>query len=153
MARHYLDHASTSTLRPAAREALTTALELCADPGRIHEEGLTARHAVEVARQQVADLLGAHSREVVFTSGATESIAMACHGAARQDPEGRRSHSVLAALEHSAVRLCADREGPSTVVGVDRAGRIDPDVLLGAVGDDGTGPGTGRGRRRPLRPV
>jgi len=72
----------------------------------------------------------------VFTSGATESIAMACHGAARRDPEGRRSHSVLAALEHSAVRLCVDREGPSTVVGVDRAGRIDPDDLLGAVGDD-----------------
>ncbi|MBC8364895.1 MAG: cysteine desulfurase [Actinobacteria bacterium] len=136
MTRHYLDHASTSPLRPAALDALTSALGLVADPGRIHQEALTARHAVEVARQQVADLLGARSREVVFTSGATESIAMACHGAARRDSEGRRTRSVLAAVEHSAVRHCADREGPTTVVGVDRAGRVDPDELLTAVGED-----------------
>ena len=136
MTRHYLDHASTSPLRPAARDALTAALGLGADPGRIHEEALAARHAVEVARQQVADLLGARSREVVFTSGATESIAMACHGAARRDAEGQKTRSVLAAVEHSAVRHCADREGPVTVVGVDRAGRIDPDELVAAVGDD-----------------
>lgn len=133
MPRHYLDHASTSPLRPAARDALTAALALNADPGRIHEEALAARHAVEVARQQVADLLGARSREVVFTSGATESIAMACHGAARKD---HRRGSVLAAVEHSAVRHCADREGPVAVVGVDRRGRVDPDELLAAIGDD-----------------
>ena len=84
----------------------------------------------------MADLLGARSREVVFTSGATESIAMACHGAARRDAEGQKTRSVLAAVEHSAVRHCADREGPVTVIGVDRAGRIDPDELVAAVGDD-----------------
>ena len=46
-----------------------------ADPGRIHLEGMTARVALEEAREQVAGLVGARSREVVFTSGATEAIA------------------------------------------------------------------------------
>ena len=148
MTRHYLDHASTSLLRPAARDALTAALGLDADPGRIHEEALAARHAVEVARQQVADLLGARNQEVVFTSGATESIALACHGAARRDAEGQKTRSGPAAVEHSAVRHCADREGPVTVVGVDRAGvaahsgsacaseGLEPSPVLEAMGVD-----------------
>ena len=42
------------------------------DPGCIHHEGIVARHAVETAREQVAAMLGARNREVVFTSGATE---------------------------------------------------------------------------------
>ena len=133
MSRRYLDHASTSPTRPEAMAALVAAVETWGDPGRIHAEGMTARHAVEVARQQVADLAGARSREVVFTSGATEAIAMACHGAARRD---HRTHSVVPAVEHSAVRRCAEREGPVTVVGVDRRGRIDPGEVLAAVTDE-----------------
>ena len=76
MSRAYLDHASTSPLRPEALDAMVEALHrLSGDPGRIHEEGMAARVALEQAREQVAALVGAHSREVVFTSGATESIA------------------------------------------------------------------------------
>jgi cysteine desulfurase len=132
--RAYLDHASTSPLRPAALAAMCAALEgVGADPGRIHHEGMVARVALEQAREQVADLLGARPREVVFTSGATESIATACFGAARRDPD--RTHSVLAAVEHSAVRQCAER-APTTVVGVDGLGRVDPDELLGAARPD-----------------
>lgn len=129
--RAYLDHASTSPLRPAALEGMCGALEgIGADPGRIHHEGMVARVALETAREQVAELLGARPREVVFTSGATESIATACHGAHQRDPD--RTHSVLPAVEHSAVRQCAER-GPSTVVGVDGLGRVVPDELLGAI--------------------
>ena len=102
MARHYLDHASTSPLRPAAREALTTALELCADPGRIHEEGLTARHAVEVARQQVADLLGCRASEVIFTGGGTEADNAALRGAASALRQSG-NHIVTSSIEHPAV--------------------------------------------------
>jgi cysteine desulfurase len=101
------------------------------DPGRIHAEGLEARVAVETAREQVAALLGARPRSVVFTSGATEAIAAACWGAAE-----RGGHQVLAAVEHSAVRLAAELHGEVTIVGVDRHGRVDPDELLGAVRDD-----------------
>lgn len=101
-----------------------------ADPGRVHTEGHAARVAVEVARQQVADLLGARSREVVFTSGATESIATATWMATE-----RGDHVVLAAVEHSAVREAATRH-EATVVGVDGNGRVDPGELLAAVRDD-----------------
>ncbi|HEX5367359.1 MAG TPA: aminotransferase class V-fold PLP-dependent enzyme, partial [Acidimicrobiales bacterium] len=68
--RSYLDHASTSPLRPEARLAMVAALDLVGDPGRVHHEGLAARATVEAARADVARLLGARPREVVLTSGA-----------------------------------------------------------------------------------
>jgi cysteine desulfurase len=127
--RHYLDHASTSPLRPEARDAMVEALDVgLGDPSRIHEEGMSARHDVEVARAQVAELVGARSREVVFTSGATEAIAAAVWGASQ-----RGTHQVMPAVEHSAVRDQAERAGDVTVVGVDRLGRVDPDEVLDAV--------------------
>ena len=129
--RSYLDHASTSPLRPDARAALVAALDVAGDPGRIHAEGMTARVTVEQARQQVADLLGARPREVVFTSGATEAIAAACWGAS---PRGR--HQVVPAVEHSAVRQAAAGHGEVTVVPVDGRGRVDVQDLLAAVRDD-----------------
>ncbi|MFP3899461.1 MAG: cysteine desulfurase family protein [Acidimicrobiia bacterium] len=129
--RSYLDHASSSPLRPEARAALVDALDLAGDPGRIHTEGLLARTALETAREQVATLLGARSREVVLTSGATEAIAAACWGAAERGP-----HQVVTAVEHSAVRLAAARHGEVSVVGVDGRGRVDADEVLAAVRPD-----------------
>ncbi len=112
---------------------------LTGDPGRIHEEGMAARVALEQAREQVAALLGARAREVVFTSGATESIAAAVFGAAERaegksltDSDGR-THHVVTAVEHSAVRFSAERAGGVTVVPVDRHGRVDADEVLAAI--------------------
>ncbi|MGH9113029.1 MAG: cysteine desulfurase family protein, partial [Acidimicrobiales bacterium] len=129
--RSYLDHASTSPLRPEAREAFRAQLELGGDPGRIHAEGLTARVTVEQARHQVAVLLGARPREVVFTSGATEAITAACWGA-----ESRGAHQVVPAIEHSAVRLAAARHGDVTIVPVDGRGRVAADDVLAAIRPD-----------------
>ena len=126
--RVYLDHASTSPLRPEARAALVEQLDRTGDPGRIHAEGLTSRVAVEDARERVAELLGARPREVVFTSGATEAIAAACWGAA-----ARGAHQVVPAVEHSAVRLAAERHGPVTQVPVDGRGRVAVEDVLAAV--------------------
>ena len=98
------------------------------DPSRIHHSGMTARVALEEAREAVGASFGARPREVLFTSGGTESIATACWGAA-----GRGDHQVLAAVEHSAVRLSAQAHGEVRVAGVDRTGRIDADELLGLV--------------------
>ena len=128
--RHYLDHASTSPLRPEARDAMVAWFGAAAagDPGRIHEEGMSARHAVEEARAAVGGLLGARPREVVFTSGATEAIAAACWGAAERGP-----HQVVTAVEHSAVRLSAEAHGAVSVVPVDGDGRVDPDDVLAAI--------------------
>jgi cysteine desulfurase len=107
-----------------------------ADPGRIHHEGLAARATLEQARSDVAQLLGARQREVVFTSGATESCATAVHGVA-----GRGGHLVVGAVEHSAVRLAADALTQAgthelTVVSVDGAGRVDPDEVAAALRPD-----------------
>lgn len=142
MTRAYLDHASSSPLRPEARAALVDALEhLGADPGRIHEEGLTARVALEEAREQVAALLGARSREVIFTSGATESIASAVWGSTqraidRSDAGAAGVHHVVTAVEHSAVRHAAERVGEVTSVPVDGRGRVDADAVLAAIRPD-----------------
>jgi cysteine desulfurase len=130
--RYYLDHASTSPLRPQARREMLRWLDSPGgDPGRIHTEGMTARHAIEQAREQVAALLGARPREVVFNSGATEAIAAAVFGAA-----SRGRHQVVTAVEHSAVREAAARAGDVTVVPVDGLGRVDPDEVLAAVRPD-----------------
>ena len=102
-------------------------LASAADPGRVHTEGHLARAAIEEARERVGALLGARSREVVFTSGATEAIAAAAWGAAERGP-----HQVVPAVEHSAVRDAADRF-EVTVVGVDGLGRVDPDEVAAAV--------------------
>lgn len=139
MSRAYLDHASTSPLRPEARAAMVGALtSLSGDPGRIHEEGLAARVALEAARDQVAALLGTRGRSVVFTSSATEAIAAAVWGAsdrarARADDPSVSTHQVVTAVEHSAVRHSAERAGEVTVVPVDRHGLVDADAVLAAV--------------------
>ncbi len=136
--RTYLDHASTSPIRPAALDALVAQLSpdadgsIAADPGRIHHEGMMSRVALETARDQLAALVGARPREVVFTSGATESIAAAHFGALQRDPT--LDGVVASVVEHSAVREWAARGRPLTV-GVDHLGRIDPAELLGLVDD------------------
>src|SRR5438874_11532964 len=130
--RHYLDHASTSPTRPVAVDAMSRWLGHAGDPGRIHEEGLASRGAVEEARDAVAAFLrGRSSREVVFTSGATEAIATAVWGAAE-----RGAHQVVTAVEHSAVRLATEAAGAVTLVGVDRLGRVDVDQVIDAVRPD-----------------
>ena len=126
-ARHYLDHASTSPARPEVVEAMLPWLTEAGDPGRVHTEGRRARAAVEQAREQVAALLGARPREVVFTSGATEAIVTAAWGAASRGP-----HQVVSAVEHSAVREAAARS-QTAVVPVDGVGRVDPAEVAGAV--------------------
>lgn len=137
--RVYLDHASTSKVRPAAIEAMTAYLAgEAGDPGRIHAEGMAARVALEQAREQVAGLLGARPREVVFTSGATEAITSASFGSLTKQ-EGRR-HVVLSKVEHSAVRESSERQWVAGVavshVDVDSHGVVDPDAVIAAIRSD-----------------
>lgn len=133
MRRAYLDHASTSPLRPAAFEAMLPFLrEHHADPGRLHAEGRVTRVALEDAREQVAALLDARPREVVFTASGTEAVNTAVWGAvARADAP---AHVVTTAVEHSAVLDACGRSGAEvTVVGVDGLGRYDPAEVLDGV--------------------
>jgi cysteine desulfurase len=127
VARVYLDHASTTPPRPEALAALTQwAGWAAADPGRLYEEARVVRDALEHARGQVAKLLGATPRQVVFTSGATEAINAAVFGAAAAAPG---APVLSAAVEHSAVRDASFRAAPVETLAVDGAGRIDLDAL------------------------
>jgi cysteine desulfurase len=123
----YLDNNATTQTLPEVQEAMAEALrELYANPSSIHQFGQAVRHRVEIAREQVARLIGASSREIVFTSGGTESINLAIRGALRSHPGRRRV--VTTAVEHSAVLQVVQRlaeEGYDVqYVGVDREGRI-----------------------------
>ncbi|HEV7888039.1 MAG TPA: aminotransferase class V-fold PLP-dependent enzyme [Acidimicrobiales bacterium] len=122
--RHYLDHASTSPLRPGVLDAMLPWFD-AADPGRVHTEGRMARAALEEAREQVAALLHARPREVVFTSGATEAVNAAVFGATRRHP----GPVAVADVEHSAVRDASARLAKTITIAVDGTGRIDPDAI------------------------
>ena len=78
MTRHYLDHASTSPLRAeAATEMAAMLTGVVGDPGRIHHEGMVARHAVETAREQVAAHSGsACASEVLEPSPVLEAMGV-----------------------------------------------------------------------------
>ena len=141
MTRAYLDHASSSPLRPAALEAMLPYLrDHHADPGRVHSDGKITRVAIEQAREHVAALVDSTPREVVFTSSGTEAINTAVwgavlRGAERVAPTG--GHVVTTAVEHSAV-LDACRRAPVeiTEVGVDTLGRFDADEVIAAIGEE-----------------
>ena len=127
MARAYLDHASTTPPRPEALAAVTEwAGWAAADPGRLYEEGRIVRDALEEARREVAALLGAAPRQVVFTSGATEAVNAAVFGATSAAPG---APVLCAAVEHSAVRDASARAAPIETLAVDAEGRIDVDAL------------------------
>src|SRR4051794_27301377 len=101
----YLDYNSTTPMDPRVFEAMTPYfLEEVGNAGsRTHVYGQRAKEAVEGARGQVADLLGAKSEEFVFTSGPTESNNLALLGLARHGLETGRIHILSTAIEHKAV--------------------------------------------------
>ncbi len=135
MSRHYLDHASTTPLRPEAAETMLAVLHAGAglgDPGRVHHEGRAARELLEQAREQIAALLGTRPRQVVLTSGATEAVNAAVWGATRARPG---APVVLADVEHSAAREASARLAPTVTVPVTATGAIDPDAVGEALAD------------------
>jgi cysteine desulfurase len=137
LARAYLDHASSSPLRPAALDAMLPFLrEHHADPGRLHAEGRATRVALEQAREQVAVFFGARPREVVFTASGTEAVNAGLWGGLKR--AGKHSpHVVTSVVEHSCVRdALARSRAEVTEVGVDRSGRFEPAEVLDAVRDD-----------------
>ena len=106
------------------------------DPGRVHTEGRTARAELEEARSQVAEFLGTRPRQVIFTSGGTESVNAAVWGAHRARPDGAM---VFADVEHSSVREASARLAPICNVGVDATGRIDVGALAESIAQNTEG--------------
>ena len=123
----YLDHAASTPLRPAARDAwLAAADQHHANPTGSHLAAREARRALDRAREQVAAALGAHPGEIVFTSGGSEADNLAVRGAlAARGPDAL---AVTTAAEHHAVHDPVERSG-GVMVGVDSAGIVDLDAL------------------------
>ena len=100
--RIYLDWNATAPLRPQARAVMAAALDLVGNPSSVHAEGRAARHLVEEARRQVAALVGAEPRNVVFTSGGTEANMLALSPAIGTDG-GACDRLLVSAIEHPSV--------------------------------------------------
>jgi cysteine desulfurase len=135
--RIYLDHNATTPVRPEVVEAMAAALrDRWGNPSSTHAEGAAARAALERAREQVAALVGASPREVIFTSGATEANNAVLHGVLAG---ARLRHVVTTTIEHPSVEeplRALERTGVAvTRVAVDRDGRIDPEAIAAALRD------------------
>jgi len=103
--RVYLDWNASAPLRAEAREATAAALGLSGNPSSVHGEGRAARSAIERAREQVAALVAANPRDVVFTSGGTEANALALTPFIEVGSEKRAFDRLLmSATEHPSVR-------------------------------------------------
>ena len=137
MRRIYMDDAATTPMHPEVLEAMLPYLrEFYGNPSSIYEEGREARKAMEKARSQVAEALGAEPDEIVFTSGGTESDNLAIFGVMEAN-QGKGDHIITTAIEHHAVlEPCHHLEEMGkavTYLPVDEGGIIDPDEFRQAL--------------------
>ncbi len=136
----YLDHHATTPVDPRVLERMVTVLrDQFGNPASSgHAYGWAANALVDAAREEVAALVGATAREIVFTSGATESCNLALTGLAQAaEPAGR--HIVTTNLEHPAVSAplarLADAGWTVTTVAADTHGLVDPQAVVAALTD------------------
>jgi cysteine desulfurase len=129
----YLDHHATTPLDARVLEAMLPyfGAKFGNAATKTHSYGWEAEKAVDRARQQVAELAGAEAREIVFTSGATESINLAIKGAAAGG-----GHVVTVSTEHKAVLDTVKRLPRVTVVPVGTDGLVDPAAVRDAIEAD-----------------
>jgi cysteine desulfurase len=131
MRKVYLDHAATTPLLPQVREAMLPYMgEAFGNPSCLHDWGDAAREAMETARTQVAQLIGANAEEIIFTGSGTESNNFAIKGLAlAQQKKGK--HIVASAIEHFSVLHSAktlEKWGfELSTVPVDKYGLVDPE--------------------------
>lgn len=139
----YMDYAATTPVDPRVAEKMMQCLTLEGTFGnpasRSHRFGWEAEEAVDIARHQIAELIGADAREIVFTSGATESDNLALKGAAHFY-QSKGKHIVTSQSEHKAVLDTArqlEREGfEVTYLRPNAQGQIEFDDFLNAVRAD-----------------
>jgi cysteine desulfurase NifS len=138
--RVYLDNNATTPVAEAVRDAMLPYLgSLHGNPSSIYGDGRDARNAVEKARRQVAKLVGARSRRIIFTGGGSESDNLALKGVAFAYRDKGR-HIITTTVEHPAILgTCAFLEKLGytiTYLDVDRDGRLSPESLKRAITDE-----------------
>ena len=136
--RIYLDNNATTALHPAVLEALQESLrDIYGNASSIHKEGQTARRRIEESRESVARLIGASAREIVFTSGGTESNNAAIFGVLGNDG---RHHIVTTAIEHPSVleplAEAVKRGHQVTIVAPSADGEVSAEAILAAIRPD-----------------
>ncbi|MDP2640375.1 MAG: aminotransferase class V-fold PLP-dependent enzyme, partial [Betaproteobacteria bacterium] len=131
----YLDHNATTPVLQAMMPYLTTEW---GNPSSAYKFGAKLKSVIETARAQVAELIGAQPREVIFTSCATESNNAAIHAALKANPNKR--HIVTSAVEHSSVLnycMALEKEGYRvTYLPVDHDGLLKLADLENAIEDE-----------------
>ncbi|MCT7360844.1 aminotransferase class V-fold PLP-dependent enzyme [Thalassolituus pacificus] len=144
----YLDYAATTPVDPRVAQVMASCLTLEGTFGnpasRSHRYGWQAEQVVENARRQLADLLAADPREIVWTSGATESNNLALKGvveALREQDANKPLHIITSAIEHKAVLdVCAwlqtQQQVEVTYLTPDADGLIQPQQVSAALRDD-----------------
>ncbi len=136
----YLDNAATTPVRPEVVEAMLPYFtEMCGNPSSIYSLGQKSKEAVDRAREQVASLINAETKEIFFTAGGSESDNWAIKGIAEQYASKGR-HIVTSKIEHHAVlNTCIHMEKQGwevTYLDVDENGLVDPEDVRKAVRDD-----------------
>ncbi|MGA8207205.1 MAG: cysteine desulfurase family protein [Candidatus Dormiibacterota bacterium] len=136
----YLDHAATTPIRGEVLEAMTPVLSsIFGNPSSVHGPGRAARALIDTARDQLASVLGARTREIVFTGGGSEADNLALRGVIAGG-ETRGRHLIVSAVEHEAILETArdlQHQGfELTELPVDGTGRVGPEVLEAALRPD-----------------
>ena len=127
----FLDHASTTPLRPSAKKAMLKGLEIAANPSSVHSLGQHTRNLLEDARDSIARSLGCNRSEVIFNSGGTESDNQAIKGLFwERNKTTARKVVISSRAEHHAVLDTVEwlekHEGAEVVwIDVDSLGQID----------------------------
>jgi cysteine desulfurase len=141
MSRIYLDHNATTPPPAAVVEAVAAAMrDLRGNPSSVHLDGQRAKAAVDEARHLVAALIGGAARDLVFTSGGTESDNLAIRGVAEATLASGRRHLVASTIEHEAVintvKTLTRRGWTASWLRVGRDGVVDPAELDALLQDD-----------------
>lgn len=141
MKRVYADHAATTAPAPEVLEAMSPWLGAgFANASSVHSRGEAGREAVEMARLEVARLVGAQPEEIVFTASGSEANNLALKGATAALASPDRRRIVVSAIEHNSVLETAlfleSRGFALTVLPVQTNGVVDPETLAEALGPD-----------------
>jgi len=141
MNRIYLDHNATTPVHPEVKKTMLAYYEdLFGNASSVHSYGREAREAIDVARENVAELIGASSAtEIVFTSGGTESDNHAIKGTAYSQVDRKGNHIIISPIEHHAVENTCEyleKKGfETTHLQVDQYGIIDLQHLEDSIKD------------------
>ena len=138
----YFDHAGTTAMDQRVLEAMLPYFtQLYGNASSVHTVGQEARYALDGARERVARVLNCRNREIVFTSGGTESDNAAIQGAATALEETGR-HVITASTEHHAVlhacQVLENRGWEVTYLPVDDFGQVDPQQVYNAITNETT---------------